>query len=100
MGERCLPEELRTLFLFARCPTNSSRRCATTATSAPYEPGPICIEGEPATCFYVLIEGELVMSKRSGGDDIETNRTSARGAAAPGRHSIPTRNTSMRPRSG
>jgi signal transduction histidine kinase len=27
----------------------------------------------------VLIDGELVMSKRSGGDDIETNRTSQRG---------------------
>ena len=26
-----------------------------------------CVEGEPATCFYVLIDGELVMSKRSGG---------------------------------
>ena len=33
----------------------------------------------PATCFYVLIDGELVMSKRSGGVDIETSRTSQRG---------------------
>ncbi|HEY0224853.1 MAG TPA: ATP-binding protein, partial [Mycobacterium sp.] len=44
-----------------------------------YQPGPICVEGEPATCFYVLIEGELTMSKLSGGQDIETNRTSQRG---------------------
>jgi signal transduction histidine kinase len=44
-----------------------------------YEPGPICVEGEPATCFYVLLEGELTMSKLSGGQDIETNRTSQRG---------------------
>ena len=44
-----------------------------------YQPGPICVEGEPATCFYVLIEGELAMSKLSGGQDIETNRTSQRG---------------------
>ena len=44
-----------------------------------YQPGPICVEGEPATCFYVLIDGELTMSKLSGGQDIETNRTSQRG---------------------
>ena len=31
------------------------------------------------TCFYVLLDGELVMSKRSGGVDIETGRTSQRG---------------------
>src|SRR5439155_25804256 len=36
-------------------------------------------EGDPATCFYVMIDGELVMSKRSGGVDIETGRTSQRG---------------------
>ncbi len=44
-----------------------------------YEPGPIVVEGDPATCFYVLLDGELVMSKRSGGVDIETTRTSQRG---------------------
>ena len=45
-----------------------------------FEPGPIHVEGDPATCFYVLLDGELVMSKRSGGVDIRTkNRTSQRG---------------------
>jgi signal transduction histidine kinase len=44
-----------------------------------FDPGPVCTEGDPASCFYVLIEGELVMSKRSAGVDIETNRTSQRG---------------------
>ena len=47
--------------------------------SQTFQPGPICTEGDPATCFYVLLDGELVMSKRSGGVDIETNRTSQRG---------------------
>ena len=46
-----------------------------------YQPGPICVEGEPATCFYVLIEGELAMSKLSGAQQIETVRTSQRGFA-------------------
>src|SRR5690349_325306 len=42
--------------------------------------GPLFSEGEPATCFYVLIEGELVMSARTAGVDVQTNRTSQRGA--------------------
>jgi len=30
-----------------------------------FEPGPICLEGEPATCYFVRLEGELMMSKLS-----------------------------------
>ena len=41
--------------------------------------GPLCVEGEPASCFYVMLEGELIMSKRSGGVDIQTGQTSQRG---------------------
>ena len=37
-------------------------------------------EGQPATCFYVMIEGTLVMSRRIGGDDVEVNRSSYRGS--------------------
>ena len=44
-----------------------------------FPPGPVYAEGEPATCFYVLIEGTLVMSRRIGGDDVEVNRSSGRG---------------------
>jgi signal transduction histidine kinase len=79
MGEKCLPNELRTLFLFESLTDEQLASLCDNGHIATYEPGPICIEGEPATCFYVLIDGELVMSKRSGGDDIETNRTSQRG---------------------
>jgi signal transduction histidine kinase len=77
--ERCLPDELRTLFLFESLTDEQLATLCENGHIATYEPGPICLEGEPATCFYVLIEGELVMSKLSGGDDIETNRTSQRG---------------------
>ncbi|MCW2558170.1 MAG: histidine kinase with cyclic nucleotide-binding domain [Mycobacterium sp.] len=79
MGEKCLPNELRTLFLFESLTDEQLATLCDNGHIATYEPGPICLEGEPATCFYVLIDGELVMSKRSGGDDIETNRTSQRG---------------------
>jgi signal transduction histidine kinase len=79
MAVPCKPEELRTLFLFESLNDEQLAVLCSNGQIEDYEPGPICVEGEPATCFYVLIEGELVMSKHSGGQDIETNRTSQRG---------------------
>jgi signal transduction histidine kinase len=79
MGEKCLPTELRTLFLFEALSDEQLQTLCDNGHIAVFEPGPICTEGDPATCFYVLIDGELVMSKRSGGIDIETNRTTQRG---------------------
>ena len=51
------------------------------------EPGSSIAEGDPATCFYVLIEGTVVTSRQVGGDDVEIGRTSQRGRlrAAPAR---------------
>src|SRR5205823_7869528 len=46
------------------------------------EPGWVYREGEPATCFYVLIEGSVALSRLVGGDDIETTRTSQPGVYA------------------
>jgi signal transduction histidine kinase len=76
---RCSPDELRTLFLFEALTDEQRQTLCRNGHIVTYQPGPICVEGEPATCFYVLMDGELVMSKRSGGDDVETNRTSQRG---------------------
>jgi signal transduction histidine kinase len=75
----CQPAELRTLFLFEALTDEQLAVLCADGHIEQYQPGPICVEGEPATCFYVLIEGELAMSKLSGGQDIETNRTSQRG---------------------
>jgi signal transduction histidine kinase len=75
----CEPDELRSLFLFEALTDDQLAVLCSNGHIQHYEPGPICVEGEPATCFYVLIEGELTMSKLSGGQDIETNRTSQRG---------------------
>src|SRR5246127_1280961 len=75
----CEPDELRTLFLFEALTDEQLAVLCTNGHIEDYQPGPICIEGEPATCFYVLIDGELAMSKLSGGQDIETTRTSQRG---------------------
>ena len=46
------------------------------------EPGFAYREGDPATCFYVLVEGALVMSRRVGEDDVEVVRSSDRGVYA------------------
>ena len=75
----CKPDELRTLFLFEALTDEQLAVLCSNGHIVHFEPGPICVEGDPATCFYVLVEGELVMSKLSGGQAIETNRTSQRG---------------------
>src|SRR3954447_26000220 len=75
----CDADELRTLFLFEHLNDAQLATLCADGKIEHYEPGPIVVEGEPATCLYVLIEGELAMSKLSGGQDIETNRTSHRG---------------------
>ena len=79
MGETCAPDELRTLFLFEALTDDQLQTLCDNGHIGVFEPGPICQEGDPATCFYVLLDGEVVMSKRSGGVDIETGRTSQRG---------------------
>ena len=79
MGEKCLPDELRTLFLFEALSDEQLAMLCDHGHIQAFEPGPVCTEGEPATCFYVLLDGELVMSKRSAGVDIDTTRTSQRG---------------------
>ncbi|GCE39683.1 sensor histidine kinase [Rhodococcus wratislaviensis] len=75
----CDPAELRTLFLFEKLTDHQLEQLCEKGHVELIEPGPVFAEGEVATCFYVLIEGELVLSKLSGGEDIEFNRTSQRG---------------------
>ena len=41
--------------------------------------GPVFAEGDPATCFYVLLSGTLVTSRKVGADDVEITRTSQKG---------------------
>lgn len=71
--------ELRTLFLFEKLTDHQLEQLCEKGHVELIEPGPVFAEGEIATCFYVLIEGELVLSKLSGGEEIEFSRTSQRG---------------------
>ncbi|OMB94291.1 histidine kinase [Mycobacterium sp. NS-7484] len=79
MGEICVRDELRTLFLFEHLSDEQLDTLCQAGSIETFPAGPIVTEGDPATCFYVMLDGELVMSKRSGGVDIQTNRTSQRG---------------------
>ena len=78
----CSPDELRTLFLFEKLTNEQLAWLCQHGHVEAIEPGPLYAEGEPASCFYVLLSGTLVMSRRVGADDVEVNRTSERGVYA------------------
>ncbi|MEU9560107.1 ATP-binding protein [Streptomyces fumanus] len=78
----CSPGEIGALFLFEKLtPEQLGRLCAEGRVEL-FEPGPVYTEGEPATCFYVMLDGTVVLSRRVGGDEVEVNRTSQRGVYA------------------
>ncbi|MFF7640374.1 ATP-binding protein [Streptomyces canus] len=75
----CSPGEIGSLFLFEKLSPEQLGQLCSAGRVERFEPGPVYSEGEPATCFYVMIEGTVVLSRRVGGDDVEINRTSQRG---------------------
>ena len=75
----CNPEELRKLFLFEKLSDEQLAWLCREGRVELFEPGRVYAEGEPATCFYVLLNGTLVMSRLVGGDDVEVGRTSSVG---------------------
>ncbi len=75
----CSVDELRTLFLFEKLSEEQLQWLCERGHVELLEPGPVYAEGAPATCFYVMLEGTVVMSRRVGTDDIEVGRTSTRG---------------------
>ncbi|GAX56237.1 ATP-binding protein [Streptomyces olivochromogenes] len=78
----CDMGELSTLFLFEKLDADQLGRLCREGRVEEFDPGPVYIEGDPATCFFVLLEGTLVMSRRVGADDVETTRSSQRGVYA------------------
>ncbi|MEW2166793.1 ATP-binding protein [Streptomyces sp. NPDC007084] len=78
----CDVTELSTLFLFEKLDADQLDRLCREGRVELFDPGPVYSEGDPATCFYVLLEGTVVMSRRVGADDVEINRTSQRGVYA------------------
>jgi signal transduction histidine kinase len=75
----CGVDELRTLFLFEKLSEDQLQWLCERGHVELIPPGPVYAEGAPAECFYVLLEGTVVMSRRVGPDDVEVGRTSDRG---------------------
>ena len=80
----CSADELRALFLFEKLTDPQLAWLCREGRVEAFPPGPVYTEGDPATCFYVLLNGTLVMSRRVGADDVETNRTSSPGVFVAG----------------
>ncbi|MBA4862302.1 histidine kinase [Streptomyces sp. PSKA54] len=75
----CSQEELGSLFLFEKLAPDQLARLCREGRVERFEPGPVYTEGDPATCFYVLLQGTVVLSRRIRSYDVETGRTSTRG---------------------
>ncbi|HEY8546781.1 MAG TPA: cyclic nucleotide-binding domain-containing protein, partial [Acidimicrobiales bacterium] len=81
--ERLTPDELRTLFLFAELDDDQLVWLAERGRVVEYPAGAVVhTEGEPASCFYVLLDGTIAMSRRvqGGGGELELFRSDYRGA--------------------
>src|SRR5580693_8574240 len=75
----CGIDDLRSLFLFEKLTDDQLTWLCERGHVELIQPGPVYSEGSPATCFYILLEGNLVLSRRVGADEVEVGRTSERG---------------------
>jgi signal transduction histidine kinase len=78
-GDPCSADELRGLFLFEKLTDDQLDWLCREGRVTQVEPGIVYTEGDAATCFYVLLQGDLVLMRRVGGDDIEVNRSNGPG---------------------
>src|SRR4030081_3392560 len=62
----CDIDELRTLFLFEKLSAEQLAFLCERGHVELHEPGFIYREGDPATCFYVLLEGSITLLSRVG----------------------------------
>ncbi|HJP72899.1 MAG TPA: ATP-binding protein [Pseudonocardiaceae bacterium] len=82
MTQPCDINELRTLFLFEKLSDVQLDWLCRNGHVEQFEPGWVYREGSEATCFYVLLDGEIALSRRVGDEDVETNRTKQVGVYA------------------
>jgi len=78
----CDRDELRSLFLFEKLSDEQLDWLCDAGHVITVEPGLVYQQGDPATCFYVLIDGAVVLSQRVGADDVEVSRTEQPGVYA------------------
>ena len=78
----CDRDELQKLFLFEKLSEEQLDWLCREGHVIGVEPGVVYREGDPATCFYVLIEGGVMLLQRVGSDDVEITRTEQPGVYA------------------
>jgi signal transduction histidine kinase len=81
VNETVTPELLRTLFLFERLDDRQLAWLVEHGALESHAAGThVFAEGEDATCFYVLLEGTILLFRTIGGERVEVNRTDHRGS--------------------
>ncbi|UOY02291.1 ATP-binding protein [Blastococcus sp. PRF04-17] len=79
-GRRLTPDELRELFLFEDLDDDQLGWVAANGDVVDFAAGAeVSVEGEPAECFFVLLDGTMSMVRLVGGSEVETVRTDSRG---------------------
>jgi CRP-like cAMP-binding protein len=78
----CSADELRALFLFEKLTDDQLDWLCQRGRVESFPAGPVYAEGDPAACFFVLLRGTVVLSRRVGADDVEVSRTSQPGVHA------------------
>jgi signal transduction histidine kinase len=77
---RLAPDELRELFLFTDLTDAQLEWVSTNGDVVECPAGSeVSVEGQPAECFFVLLEGALSMVRLVGGTEVEIVRSSDRG---------------------
>lgn len=77
---RLTHDELRELFLFEDLTAEQLDWVSGNGDVVEFAAGAdVSVEGEPAECFFVLLDGELSMVRTIGGTEVETVRSSHRG---------------------
>jgi signal transduction histidine kinase len=80
---RLRPAELRTLFLFEALEDDQLSWLSENGYCQTWLAGQeVYAEGDPATCFFILLAGTLSMHRRVENTEVETSRTNQRGVYA------------------
>jgi signal transduction histidine kinase len=80
--DRLAPAELKKLFLFEALTDEQLAWLSEHGRVETHEDGVVYAEGDPATCFYVLVEGAVALTRRVRGEEVEISRTDTKGVYA------------------
>ncbi len=81
--EHLTPEELTRLFLFEHLEADQLAWLSSQGYVETRSEGEVVYaEGDPATCFFVLVDGRIAMRRWVEGTNVEVNRTDQRGVYA------------------